>query len=272
MTRYRYTIARYVPNVVRDEAVNVGILLQGLEGSPFVFKFMPRTAAVHKLDPRADDSLVRRFERQLKMASNRDAPLGTFGRPTDEGFFESLRADFNGNLQLTAPRGLVADHPREALNKLYQEYVAAPGAAPRPISYQALAPSRVRARLWGAFEKRELVRPDRFSELFNVRGVHSDWVFDLGSANGKIELINSIALNSEASETNLGRALVFKGMVEEVRQGQKNAVEATAVIESGEAPAPGFAEAYDLLRDADAYLVSVGQVEEYAAQIAVRFA
>src|SRR6266542_220316 len=137
MPRYRYAVLRYVPDVVRDEAVNVGVLLQGLEGAPFLFKFLPRAAAIHKLDPRADETVVRKFQNQLNKAVRSNEPLGRYGHPTDITFFESLQREFTGNLQVTEVRGRVAEQPSAALQQLYGEFVAEPGALPRPINYQA---------------------------------------------------------------------------------------------------------------------------------------
>lgn len=269
MPRYKYIVLRYVPDIVRDEAVNVGILIQGLEGAPFQFRFLPRTAAIHKLDPKADETVVRKFEAQLRKAVRTKAPLDRFGSPTDLTFFERLDREFTGNLQITQVRGHVAEHPAAALNKLYTEFVAEPGAHPRPISYQALAPSRVRNRVWAAFNKQGLVRPGGYERFFTLEGEHAPWAFDLGLKNGHIEVINSIALSAASRETNLGRALVFRGMLEEVGKAQHPVeVRATAVIDRSEAFAAGFEESLNIIKDTGALPIEVEKVEELARYVA----
>src|SRR5436309_11187407 len=55
---FQYSVVRYVPNLVRDEGVNVGLLVRAVAGKEFDFKFLPRTATVRKLWPHADERIV----------------------------------------------------------------------------------------------------------------------------------------------------------------------------------------------------------------------
>jgi hypothetical protein len=81
----------------------------------------------------------------------------------------------------------------------------------------------MRIRLWEAFERRALITPKRVKRQVVLKGKHAPWTFDLGYRNGKYNLINSLALNSSVSETNLGRALVLKGMIERFKKSHRRA-------------------------------------------------
>src|SRR6266704_1730172 len=98
--RSQYVIVRYVPNVVRDEAVNIGVIIRGVGSSHFDFKFLPRSATIRKISPEA--------EQQLTLSKREDRPVGIIGHPTEPEFFVKAMREFNGNLQLTEPRGLLA--------------------------------------------------------------------------------------------------------------------------------------------------------------------
>jgi hypothetical protein len=180
----------------------------------------------------------------------------------------------NGNLQVTEPRGLTAADVASALNFLYGEYVALPQGSARPINYQSIAPFTSRQRLWTAFEKRNLVRPGRVTRELVLRGKHAPWTFDLGYRNGKLRVISSLALNALAAETNLGRALVFKGMLDDVKaKGEQRDLAGTAVIDWGrdEARAPAGAEARSILQDARIEIVRINEIGKLADRVQAEF-
>src|ERR1700674_2903353 len=135
---FQYSIVRYVPDVIRDEAVNVGAIVRAAEGQRFEFKFLPRSATVRKLWPGADQALVKNFERQLALCAEKSEPLGRVGRVGDSEFFDKARSEFNGNLQLSLPRAATAESIEQLLKRVYQTSVAEAGLGTRPINYQMM--------------------------------------------------------------------------------------------------------------------------------------
>ncbi|SRR6266536_1515108 len=264
--RTQYVIVRYVPNVVRDEAVNIGVIIRRVDGPQFDFKFIPRSATVRKISPEADQQLVKNFERQLTLSKNEGTRIGLIGLPTEPDFFQKALREFNGNLQLTEPRGLVASDLSAALRETYDRYVAEKGIS-RPINYQSIAPYTIRERLWSAFDRQNLLRPGVVKKEITVKGKYSHWTFDLGYQNGALNLISSVALNAPTQETNLGRALVFKGMLDDVKHEGK--VRGTAVVQLPRAdrPAPGGKEAQEFLRDSHVHVVDLSNVDELVSSV-----
>src|SRR5216683_4251685 len=248
---FQYVVVRYVPDIVRDEAVNVGVLIKAVEGHRFEFKFLPRSATVRKLWPKADSALVKNFQQQLAVCAKNNEPLGNIGRVVDANFFGTAREEFNGNLQLTVPRAVMGSNIDEALKRVYQTSVAEPEVGVRPINYLAIAPFRTRERLWSAFQRRDLLHANRVIKEIKVKGKHAQWTFDLGYKNGALNVINSMTLNAATPEANLGRALVLKGMIDDVRAFHREPVKGTAVVEGiGKGSAPkGWHEAQQILTD-----------------------
>lgn len=273
--RFQYVVVRYVPNVVRDEAVNVGVILREVGRDAYEFKFLPRSATVRKLWPTADQRLVAHFQRQLTRAKRAPGPslfgdtLGTSLPPLNSQFFMWAQRELNGNLQVSESRGWIGDDALSALKHLYREYVALPEGSSRPINYQAIAPFSSRQRLWTTFEKRHLVRPGLVVREIVFPGKHAPWTFDLGYRNGKLRAISSVALSAPTAETNLGRALVFKGMLDDVRATASQELVGTAVVDLGrdEIRTPGVSEAQGILSDARIEIVPIRELPRLADSV-----
>jgi len=261
---FQYTVVRYVPDIIRDEAVNVGVLIKSVEGHRFECRFLPRSATVRKLSPKADSALVKNFQQQLTVCAKNNEPLGNIGRVIEVDFFDKARAEFNGNLQLTMPRAAVGSNIDEVLKHVYQTSVAEPDIGVRAINYINIAPFRTRERLWSAFQKRDLLHAKRVKKEMSVRGKHAQWTFDLGYENGALNVINSLALNATTPEANLGRALVMKGMIDDVRAIHKGTLKGIAVVEGAGngAPPKGSHEAQKILTDGRLTVVPFSKLNE----------
>jgi hypothetical protein len=251
--------------------VNVGVIVRGLEGVPFEFRFLPRAATLRRLWPDADQRLVTQFERRLQNARKESRPLGEIGLPSEPDFFDRARHEYNGNLQITEVRGHRADQIGDAIRGLYATFVAEPSMGSRPINYQAIAPTALRNRVWTAFEKRDLLGARQVRKTWTLDGKHAPWTFDMGYENGALNLISAVALNAPTTETNLGRALVFKGMVEEVKvQHRRRDIHGTAVVQlpSADLAASGAKQAVDILHDAEVAVVPFERLANFVESVA----
>src|SRR5258708_36163455 len=109
MKSFEYVVVKYVPNVARDESVNVGVLVREPVAGDFSFKFLPRGAVVRKLWPTADMNIVRHLEKQLERTqpsqlSLSPPSLGRTGSPQEPGVFASARGKFAGHHQFSRGR------------------------------------------------------------------------------------------------------------------------------------------------------------------------
>jgi hypothetical protein len=207
--------------------------------------------------------------RQTQLSLDEAPALGRAGAPTSPDFFAKARHEFTGNLQMTLERGIAASNLEEALAWAYSTFVAEPAIAARPINYQALAPLQTRERLWRAFERKHLIGGRRVRKRAVFQWQHAPWTFDLAYMNGALHLINSLALNA-GPEANLGRALVFKGMLEEVGSNAADHVRGIAVVQW---PKPEQREenaapkAVAILEDAGIETYEIARVDELADRV-----
>ncbi|MFZ0882509.1 MAG: DUF3037 domain-containing protein, partial [Candidatus Acidiferrales bacterium] len=118
----RYRILRYVPNLVRDEWVNVGVLLEEARGSRRAVRLIEQPgefARVRRLHPDADEDYLR------ALAPEFDARLRGPAREVTS-YLDKLDQNLSNVLQLSPPRGLLADNFDAELDRLYREQVTPP--------------------------------------------------------------------------------------------------------------------------------------------------
>jgi hypothetical protein len=141
-----FFLLRYVPDAVKDEFVNIGVVLlesraNGAAGFAGV-RFTQDWRRVRCLDPRADLDMLQALEDDLRRA--------LAGAASRDAFLEKVKDSFSGSLQLSPAKAVLAEYPEEELNALAQAYVEA--KRPARDSARASARQRLRARMRGAFE------------------------------------------------------------------------------------------------------------------------
>ena len=127
--RFQYVVVRYVPNVIRDEAVNVGIVCREVGKDTHVFKFLPRSATVRKLWPTADQKLVAHFQRQLSRTKRLSEVPSLFG--DESGALPSL--DGNANVPVST-NTLPASGPPWSTGSGSPVFIVTPASDRRLIS------------------------------------------------------------------------------------------------------------------------------------------
>ena len=163
-TTCAYRILRYTPNLVRDEWVNIGVLLfDPLTGDRRLrlIEEQDEYNRVRRLHPQADESLLRALRDDLEDRFQSAAANGSNG---GSGNWQQLLAKWDDTLanalQLAPQKGVIAADLDAELERLYSEHVAlqragnrvgAPGSRAQMRSYcsQVLR----QARLWERVEK-----------------------------------------------------------------------------------------------------------------------
>lgn len=250
MQAFQYSIVRYVANVVRDEPVNIGVIVRDQTLRDAMAKFLAAAAVSRKAGPKAV-ALALALEQNLR-ASDFE-PIGSAAILRAPEFFGDVRSEFHGNLRLSAPRGVMAEDIEQATERVFASHVADSSPAARvEVSTKPLSPSYMRGRLWSAFNKMNLFAPGRAAKAYRLCGRHAMWTFDVGYKNGGVSLVNALAIGTEDAQRNLDRALLFKGMIAEVQDESRGPIHAVAVV-----PPPlknpgknAYAEAQGILTDA----------------------
>src|ERR1700722_12698309 len=122
-----YRILRYVPNLMRDEWVNIGVLLEDGPNAQRAIKLIEEDsefARVRRLNPAIDDSLLR------GLAGTFDAELRK-SNETVAAYLEKLDQTLSNAVQFGPVKGVYAEDFDAELDRLYQDQVAPPAPGPR---------------------------------------------------------------------------------------------------------------------------------------------
>lgn len=134
MTSLEYSIVRYVPDPIRGERVNVGVILASSDPPFFDSRFLPKsqTRKLAALSGVKVCSFFRDLEQEL-----------ADGRVTLQGRFESAESTWSADLlrtasnnwshtiQLSEPRRVRGKDPKSLLRRLYLDYVNSSRKRPR---------------------------------------------------------------------------------------------------------------------------------------------
>src|SRR5713101_2209255 len=152
-----YRILRYTPNLIRDERVNIGVLLYDPARGERRLRLIEDAgeyARVRRLHPHADEGLLRALRDDLERQF--DSANGDW-----QQVLARWDATLSNALQLAPQKGVLSGDLDAELERLYADHVAPPaeqsGAQDRPGSRGAIRNycSQVwrQARLWARLEK-----------------------------------------------------------------------------------------------------------------------
>jgi len=156
----RYRILRYTPNLVRDEWVNIGVLLEeGPEEQGGNSERLSRRLAIQVIEEESEMARVRRLHPGADEALLRALPAEFDARlraaPSEVGaYVEKLDSTLSNALQFSPARGLLAENFDAELARLFQEHVAAPPAAP---GIGRNVRNWMRARMADVFRRRRII-------------------------------------------------------------------------------------------------------------------
>lgn len=177
-----YRVLRYTPNLVRDEWVNIGVLVfdpQTGERRLRLIEEPEEYARVRRLHPRADEELLRalrddlenRFATAMQLFAENGGGNGKSGSQASAGWLKLLGKwdeTLSNALQLAPQKGVHAEDLDAEMERLYTDHVAPQRGAARagaPGSRGAIraycAQVFKQARLWERLQKG--VRAEEFT-------------------------------------------------------------------------------------------------------------
>jgi hypothetical protein len=119
---FQYRILRYMPNQLRDEWVNIGVLLEEASGARQAMRLIEEPvefACVRRVHPEADENLLRSLSTEFDAQLRGSAAAVAFN-------LEKLDQNLANVLQFSQVKGLLADNFDAELDRLYREQVTPP--------------------------------------------------------------------------------------------------------------------------------------------------
>jgi hypothetical protein len=215
-----FLLVRYVPDTVKNEFVNIGVVLREA-GRPEAaeVRFTRDWSRVRCLDPDADVEMLEALENEIR-ASMADGANDLLGRIADS---------FSNVLQVTEPKACLAESlpaEMEALSRMYVE-TRRQREARRVSGRQAIATSMRRqfeaAGVWGLMRKR--IAAAQYTQAGDPLRIDCGY-----RPNGVIRMFQAVSLDGDLEAA---KVLAFSApqLAEGVRRVEQASLELTAVVE-----------------------------------------
>ena len=217
-----FFLVRYVPDPVKNEFVNIGVVLRGAEpGGTAAVRFTRDWARVRCADPDADTAMLEALEGEMRqrLAENEGKPL-----------LEIMEDSFSNVVQMTEAKGCLAENVAAELEQLMRLYVeprkerVRQAVSGRQAIARNMRSSFEKAGVWDLMWKRipaaQYTRagdPLKIDCGYRPNGVVR--MFHAVSLLGDVELAKVLAFSAPALRAGLARA-------------EKAELELTAIVES----------------------------------------
>lgn len=274
----RYVVVRFVPDVVRDEPLNIGVILQCPNKRFVKAKFGTKFTRVAKLYPEVDLNLLRSFademtDRTGAFMLGKQLVLGEL--PPEEpvplsspAFLDFLFQEYGGRLQFTKPQPTLAEDLEAELLSLFGIFVELPRERERrEVKRAPVTHPKVLKRVRRIFKEAKVVH--HLQPRVRVEGKRWEYDFDFAYVNTQKGLIHSVAFDLTKPEKKMERAFWFGGAVTDVlRRGEFQNI--SLILQPPEPNiVEGYEEARGYLRDSplSVNVIEIEQAPEYAASL-----
>jgi hypothetical protein len=218
-TQLEFSLIRYVPDAVKGEFVNIGVLL--LDGAQTHLRFTKDWRHLHALDPAADVETLQALEEDL----NAQLTRGVLDRPT---LLKKLQDYLSNGIELTPMRGVLGEDAASEIEILARIYLERRRRGVR----EAVGRAAILAQMREAFEQAGVwdhMTHKIAAAQYTHRG--DPLRIDCGyRPNGVIRMFHAVSL---ASDTDAAKILAFS--YPELREGiarvEKAKTELTAIVE-----------------------------------------
>jgi Protein of unknown function (DUF3037) len=254
MAEYRqceFYLLRYVPDAVKDEFVNLGVVLLetgedpalppkegGRTGHPTSelftdVRFTRDWRRVRCLDPEADVELLESFEGELRrMLQSRAAEVINYRGPMSrrDWLLRLLEDGMSGALRITPAKAVLTENPVAELGKLAQMYLESGRherrvQSGRRVIYAAMREAFESAGVW-ALGRRDIA-------LANYGAKGDPLKIDFGyRPNGVIRMFQAVSLESDVDAAKV-LAFSYPTLREGLRRAENASSDLTAVVEDG---------------------------------------
>ena len=298
-----FFLLRYVPDVVKGEFVNVGVVL--LEeagggtatssgrapsaGSGQVFtdvRFTRDWRRVRCLDPEVDIALLESYEGELRRLLQSHAPeIINYRGPMSrrEWLLGLMQESFSGALELAPMSAVLTESPAAELGKLAQAYLeqarraATREATGRRAIYNAMRDAFVTAGVWELPQMRKNIAAAQYTAGdplkidcgYRVPTLSSVAADDKGGAPSVVHMFQAVSL---ATDVNAAKVLAFSypTMRDGILEAESAMSDLTAITEDGlDFDDEGVAFALATLQGSDIAVARVSEMPQIAERARV---
>ena len=216
-----FQLIRYVPDPVKNEFVNIGVLLRASAGEQSELRFTRDWARVLCLDPDADTQMFEALEIEIGQrlrAADHPKPIMAL-----------LEGSLSNGVQITETKGYLAESFLSGLEDLMRLYVDSPRRerkqrrGGRAALVAAMRTHFEAAGVW------TLMRKHIAAASYTRPG--DPLRIDCGYRNSKMKMFQAISLEGGVDEAKL-LAFAAPGLIAGVERVDKTELELTAIIES----------------------------------------
>lgn len=189
-----FQLIRYVPDPIRNEFINIGVLLRASDGERTALQFTRDWSRVRCLDPDADIPMLEALEMEI---GQRLQGRPTAGKPIRTLLEESL----SNNVQLTETKAFLAETFPAGLEDLLRIYIETPRRQRmqrRGGRASVLAAMRTRfeqAGVWAQMRK-QIAASDYTRSGDPLR-------IDCGYRNGMVKMFQAVSVETDADDAKL---------------------------------------------------------------------
>ena len=133
----KFFLLRYVPDAIKNEFVNIGVVLLPPAGQPEL-RFARDWSRVQALDPQADTEMLEALRKEFS------------GGVDSEWLLSKIGDSFSNVLQASEPRGCLAASPTQEADELARMYLDAPR---RPTAREKSARQAILQRMQLEFQR-----------------------------------------------------------------------------------------------------------------------
>ena len=222
-----FSLIRYVPDVVKGEFANIGVVLReaGREDSATV-KFTRDWTRVRCMDPDADVELLESLESEIGLRLQAGVELRVNAKP----MLETLEDSLSNSVQLTEMRGTLAESlpaEMEQLLRMYVEPLKLPStrrkSSGRGAIVSTMRDSFEREGVWRLMRKK--IAAAQYTQLGDPLKI------DCGYRNGKVRMFHAVSLENDV-EGAKGIAYSVAALRKGVMSSEGVELELTAVVET----------------------------------------
>ena len=258
---FRYRILRYTPNLIRDEWVNVGVLLEEIGGARQAMRLVEEPAEiarVRRLHPNADEGLLRALPAEFD--ARLAAPAGEVA-----AYLEGLERTLSNVLQFSPVKALLAEDFDAELDRLFRDHVAPPATARGGIVANTRA--WIRERLNDVFRRHRIlgklersIRVEEFTQPGDPLRLDYGYRY-----NGTRGYLHAVALGRDPAQA---KVLAYTAECIRARAPQSDFTAVTEVEPSRENPRHQFVK--KLFEEQKISVVPLSQIEKFAEALRPR--